>query len=458
MQILKGGVSIKNGITICSTPVSFLTQPSSVVISEASRYEHTVILGPDDCGKTTKIMLPMVNQDLQDRRWGVAVLDCHGDLAVKASFLAGKYGRPVFLYDINRKDRPVIAPLSGQETVVAERMVSILKLLAPELSKKVWAPLSKVVFEIVSVLKRQDILEKQEGKYANLTVFNKLLNRDEEGREIFKRYLSLGTNEPIAPVGSVAGCLVDYLSDDSSLYGQCAILRERLGELLNDAEFRRTMCPEDGEKGRAVLNLSKLVGDNIAICFSGVSENSLSWTEVVITTFMYQLRDALFSRGFDKIDSNPWALYLDDIDRYINNSLPDFLQCGELCHVALISSAESRAKMLQECDTERWVTIEMLFSTTKNVLLFPGIPKEDRMFYLDEYTPFAGALSEEGMDDGSDKVVYILSVNGEFQEAKFGQPIALPDELTQYLSFELEKRAQQTQDKRTARQTECGHK
>ena len=106
-----------------------------VAISGHDRYLHTLITGPTGTGKTSRILKPMIEQELKAIARslvrgiprGLTVIEPKGDLADDVAKMAHYYRVPVLYIDPLREDTCKFNPLEGEPSIVAEATRTVLQ-------------------------------------------------------------------------------------------------------------------------------------------------------------------------------------------------------------------------------------------------------------------------------------------------------------------------------------------
>lgn len=167
MDMLETGVlpisanknTIKDGdVVLCNIRDEVIAKAKDPreILPYKDRFLHMLVLGPTGCGKTSQILLPMVNQDMQNFDCGITVLEPKGDFAIKAAMMAKHYGRPFIYFDPAYKNCAKFNPLAGREIDVVENIATTFRMLNPD-SPQFFLDLNEqLVRNATKVLKRLD--------------------------------------------------------------------------------------------------------------------------------------------------------------------------------------------------------------------------------------------------------------------------------------------------------------
>lgn len=93
----------------------------SVSIPYDDRFFNTVLLGAAGSGKSRKVLLPMIQQDISENPYAaIVVFDADGGLSGHAAQAADKIGRPYLLWDPTKENCPFFNPMIRPEDAVLE--------------------------------------------------------------------------------------------------------------------------------------------------------------------------------------------------------------------------------------------------------------------------------------------------------------------------------------------------
>jgi hypothetical protein len=106
-----------------------------VEIADIDRYLHTLVVGSTGVGKTSRVLKPMLEQEIKNIRSslarqiprGLTVIEPKGDLAADISEMAAFYGVPCVYVDPLRVNSARFNPLEGEPPIVAEAIRTVLR-------------------------------------------------------------------------------------------------------------------------------------------------------------------------------------------------------------------------------------------------------------------------------------------------------------------------------------------
>lgn len=115
-------------VVICHTP-----RGRPVVLPHWDRYLHMLVKGSTGTGKTSRVLVPMIRQDIArmaaGHKLGLTVLEPKGDLVEEIISFCREEGVPCQVLDPLKPGRTGLNPLTGEAGVAAEVMRSVLRSL-----------------------------------------------------------------------------------------------------------------------------------------------------------------------------------------------------------------------------------------------------------------------------------------------------------------------------------------
>ena len=359
------------------------------ILPAKDRFLHMLILGPTGCGKTSQSILPMVNQDMQNPNWGITVLEPKGDLAIKAAMMAKHYGRKVVYFDPSFKNCPKFNPLAGREIDVVENIATTFKMLNPD-SPQFFLDLNEqLIRNAVKVLKRLDKAEKTEGKYATLIWLSRLLqNSGSQGRELVNKLTEVSsTTESEAKENAdiVSWFLNDYFPERSKVYENTSGVRSQVSKLVSNEYLREVLNPDwdHGEKNE--VNFDKHLAEGGVICISTAQGVLRDLSRYLGYFIILSLQSAVFRRPGNEDTRRPHSLYIDEFQTYSTPGFADMLTQGRSYRVSSILATQARAQMAMGGGKDGKNFVELVSSNARNVILYPGINKDDAKYYSEQF-------------------------------------------------------------------------
>ena len=486
---ISGAKELKPGdIVLCDIKDEVLAgaKDPREILPAKDRFLHMLILGPTGCGKTSQIILPMVRQDIQNPNWGVTVLEPKGDLAVKAYMMARHYGREAVYFDPSYTNCPKFNPLAGREVDVVENMATTFRMLNPD-SPQFFLDLNEqTIRNAVKVLKRLDKAERVEGKYATFINLSRLLqNSASQGREIVNKFSCIHSKtetEAKENVDIASWFLNDYFPERSKVYENTSGIRSQVAKLVSNEYLREVLNP-DYEKGeRNEVNFDKHLMDGTVICISTAQGTLRDLSRFLGYFIILSLQSAVFRRPGTEDTRRPHSLYIDEFQTYSTPGFSDMLTQGRSYRVSSILATQARAQMAMGGGKDGKNFVELVSSNARNIILFPGINKDDAKYYSDQFgeyekvsetvttskktfNPLMGGFDKLGYPSESiredrkmtanfsvtdlifgasvgasfGEIVYCIVKNNSVQPAKVGQISYIPKGLNDKLNVEIQE-------------------
>lgn len=422
-----GGKEVEDGdITVCQEKES----KKNKVLYAIDRFLHMFILGPTGCGKTSQVLLPMLEQDVR-KGHGVIVMEPKGDLAVKVYAMGVYYNQPVLYFNPVDPDCPYFNPLDGRETQVVETIRTTFNMLSPD---------SATYFQNVS----NDLLEKGiklvkriEAAYtdpytgisqrpATLITLNDLLtNTSNRGRDMvneLERVPTLNDDERKENKDIAEWFKNEYWADRSKIHENSSNVRMQVAALVQNEYLRRVLNPPNGKSQFSFDDILEQ-GGRIAIC---TAQGELQDRGRYLGLFlMLSIQASIFRRKGDEFTRKPCYLYMDEFQTYANNSFGSILEQGRSYRVAAILATQSRARIKQNMGREGEGFLATVSTNARNVIVFPGLDNDDN----DYYSKLFGEELQREMQYGESR-----------QKFEFGhgfQATSYPTEQRRYIEKEM---------------------
>ena len=359
------------------------------------RFLHMLILGPTGSGKTSQVILPLINQDMQNLEAGVTVLEPKGDLAIKAAMMAKHYGRPYMYFDPSLANCPFFNPMSGKESDVVENMATTFRMLNPD-SPQFFLDLNEQLMRnAVKVLKRMDAAIGVDGKHANLITLGQLLqNSGGQGRKIVQDFTKIPT--PTADIAKenqdiASWFLNDYLSERSKVYENCSGVRSQVAKLNSNEFLRKVLNPDVDAGERNDLDFDKHLAEGGVICISTAQGTLRELSRFLGYFITLQLQSAVFRRPGNENTRRAHFLYIDEFQTYSNPGFSDMLTQGRSYRVASHLATQARAQIGMGAGRDGKNFVELVSTNARNIVLYPGCSYEDAKFYSDQFGEYMKA-------------------------------------------------------------------
>lgn len=360
-----------------------------LVLPVKDRYLHMLILGPTGSGKTSQVLIPMINKDIQNLDLGIIVMEPKGDLAEKVFAMARHYDREVQYFNPILPDCPYFNPLFGKEEDVIENMATTFKMLDDSSSTFFQNMSENVIRNALKVLKRLY------GNDANmLDLYTLIHNNESKGKKIIQEFSKLEVataelqkeNDDI-----VAWFLGDYFTGSNAgdnrgatkTYEHCSGIRSQVAKLVSNKYLRRVLNPPKGHGSDIDFDDALERGTVIAIA---TAQGKLRDLGRFLGYFLIlQLQSSVFKRPGNENTRRGCMLYIDEFQVYSNPGFADMLTQGRSYRVASHLATQGRDQIGMGSGKEGEAFIQLVSSNARNLIIYPGVNHKDAKFYSDYF-------------------------------------------------------------------------
>lgn len=350
-----------------------------VIMPCKDRFLHMLVLGPTGSGKTSQIILPMLNQDMQNMNAGVTVIEPKGDLAEKAYAMAQYYGRPAIYFNPILESCPTFNPLGGKEEDIIENMATTFKMLNPDAPQYFQDMGEQLLRNALKVLKRL------KGDNANLIDLSRLLsNAMGQGRNMVTAFVKMkAENEAIRKENDdIANYfLSDYFNEKSKTYENTSGIRSQVAKIVSNKFLRKVLNPE----GRGDINFDKHLEEGTIICISTAQGTLRDLGSFLGYFIILSFQSSVFKRPGNENTRRHHFLYIDEFQTYSNPGFADMLTQGRSYRVASHLATQNRALIGMGSGKDGDNFIELVSTNARNVVIFPGGNYNDAKYYSDQF-------------------------------------------------------------------------
>ncbi|KXG74588.1 hypothetical protein AN618_22350 [Fervidicola ferrireducens] len=344
---------------------------SPVILKHMDRYLHTMVVGTTGTGKSSRVLKPMIEQDLEaiakGEKLGITVIEPKGDFADDVAAMCRSMKVP-YIY-INPLDpaTPVFNPMSGEPEVVAEIMRTVLRSLFGKqeaffrLNQEVAARntallVKKIKGEEATMLDMVDILRDR----SLLAAYVSNLER-REGESALTQYFKT----------EVMGELRDKVQQFT------LGLRLQLEDITGNRMMRRVLI------GKSDVDLDKHLSEGGMVLIVNTAMGELGKLGDAFGQFiMMHFQQAVFRRKGTERTRTPHFLYIDEFPRYVNPDFERLLAIGRSFRCAAVLALQTTAQMVHE---DRPTFRDIVLETCRNKIVLNLGSEEDAMRFAKEF-------------------------------------------------------------------------
>lgn len=382
----------------------------SVSIPYDDRFCNTVLLGVSGSGKTQKVLVPMIQQDIRDNPYaGIVVLEADGGILGPIILEAAKAGRPYLIWDPTKKDCPVFNPLAGPEDAVLEELLAVFGDQLADLPPYIRTVSETTLGNAIKILKRLDLDEGADGKYASLASLDILLrNPDQKGRMMVQKFTHLKTNTEDSNRENTeiaAWFMNDYLAAHSRLFDNCTVLRSKVAKLVENRYLKHALNPDIEKDEHNAINLEDLMRQRSVVCFSVPQSKQGDLSRLVGTMILLKYRHAAFSLSCSGTFYPDQFLYVDEFQAFVHPDISDLIISGRDIRVATTVAFQAWSQ-IDRGGREYKQLKTVLMANLRNTVLFSGLTKNDASYYADMFSVLSDEEENEiatnilGLPDG----------------------------------------------------------
>ena len=380
-----------------------------VIIPCKDRFLHMLVLGPTGSGKTSQIILPMLNQDLQNKESGITVIEPKGDLAEKAYAMAQYYGRKAIYFNPILESCPTFNPLYGKEEDVIENIVTAFKMLNPDSAQYFQDMNEQLLRNALKVLKRT------KGNNATLIDLSRLIsNTGGSGRKLVQGEF----NSMEAPTDAIAKenedianyFLSDYFNEKSKTFENTSGVRSQVAKIVSNKFLRKVLNPQ----GKSDIDFDNHLETGTVICISTAQGKLRDLGRFLGYFIILNFQAATFKRPGNENTRRNHFLYIDEFQSYSNPGFADMLTQGRSYRVASQLATQNRALIGMGSGKDGEDFIELVSTNARNIILFPGGNFNDAKYYSEQF----GEIDKVTIGESSSRTAASPLVVGRMQPAK----------------------------------------
>lgn len=363
---------IKDGGVVLGSKVSNNKKSIPVILPFKDRFLHTLIVGPTGSGKASQMIMPMINQDLQNKNVGITLIEPKGDLSDSIYMLAKYYGREVVHFNPILPDCPYLNIFDSKEEDINNLLILSFDSI---LSKKIE---NEKAENEEFIRKSVKIIKEVYGETATFNDFNNLINNvDNKAVEIIRAF---STRYDYQNTEIESMFLKDYLvNENNNKYKE---LQEIINKIAVNKYLGRVLNPK--KESVNTINFDKVLEEGTVLIFNS-AQGSLRDLGYYLGQFIVNKYSiSVFNRKGTDLDRKPNMCYIDEYQVYLNKSITELLTIGRSYRVSMNLSIQTN-KQLE--DNKK--LMNMILSNTRNKIVFPGLCKDDAEYYGNLFSDYA---------------------------------------------------------------------
>lgn len=348
------------------------TNGRPLTIKHRDRYLHTLTIGTTGTGKTSRVLKPMVYQDLlaikHGAKLGITVLEPKGDFAADVAAMAKYMGLPVTFLDPEDPSTPRFNPMEGDPLTVAEVMRTVLRSL--------FGKQEAFFRQVQEVAARNTVLLLKQVKGDNVTIADMLTAlRD---LETLKRYVETLERRqgPSALTEHFRQEALGKGESSEKLHQFALGLRLQLEDICGNAMLERILM------GKSDIDLDRHLCEG-GVLVVNTAMGALGKLGDAFGQFIaMHLQNAVFRRPGTERTRTPHVLYIDEFPRYVNPDFERLLAIGRSYRCATVLALQTTAQLLLD---EKPAFRDIVLETCRNKIVLNLGSAEDAVKFAKEF-------------------------------------------------------------------------
>ena len=341
-----------------------------VIIKHHDRYLHTMCIGTTGTGKSSRVLKPMIEQDLKaiakGEKLGVTIIEPKGDFADDVAAMCRSLKVPYIYINPLNPATPRFNPMSGEPELVAEIMRTVLRSLFGRqeaffrLNQEVAARntallVKKIKGEDATMLDMVEALREQ----SILAMMVSNLERA-EGESALTQYFK-----------------TEVMGDMKDKMQQFTLgLRLQLEDITGNQMMRRVMI------GKSDVDLDKHLAEGGVLIINTAMGELGKLGDAFGQFIMMHFQQAVFRRKGTERTRTPHVLYIDEFPRYVNPDFERLLAIGRSYRCATVLALQTTAQMVHE---DRPTFRDIVLETCRNKIILNLGSEEDAKRFSKEF-------------------------------------------------------------------------
>lgn len=371
------------------------------------RFLHMLVIGPTGCGKTSQIIIPMLNQDVQNKEAGITVIEPKGDLAEKIYAMAQFYGRKAVYFNPEFENCPSFNPLYGKEEDVIENTVTTFKMLNPDSATYFQDMNEQLLRNTLKILKRRERLT---GEIPTLLNVNTIVSNPEGSGKIliedFEAMIAgnVSTEEEKELKECISYFVSDYFNEKGSkIYENTSGIRSQVAKIISNKFLRKVLNPTNGKSD---IDFDKHLEEGGVLCITTAQGKLRDLGSFLGYFIILNFQSSVFKRTGNENTRRPHFLYIDEFQKYTTTGFADMLTQGRSYRVASHLATQARAQIGMGVGKDASSFVNLVSTNCRNVVVFPGVSYEDAKYYSEQFGQYLNVKKRVSKSKKLDDVGY----------------------------------------------------
>lgn len=340
-----------------------------VEIKHLDRYLHTMVVGPTGSGKTSKVLKPMVYQDLKriadGEKIGVTIIDPKGDFADSIAGMCREMGVSYVKIDPEREDTAKFNPLIGDMDDVAETMRTVMRSTFGQ-QEPFFSQVQETVTRNIILL-----LKELRGDDVNLLDVARALRTPQilcslvQDLEAIKGKTDLVQYFRAELLGSLAGKYELFTVG----------IRQMFEDMLGNRLLRRVFI------GETTINLDKHLSSGGVLIVNTAMGRLGRLGDIFGQLIILSLQHAVFRRSGNEWNRTPHFLYIDEFQRFANPDFERLITMGRSYRCACTLAMQNLAQLKVNGRRDFY---DIILNNARNKIVFGGSDSDEaKRFEID---------------------------------------------------------------------------
>jgi hypothetical protein len=322
------------------------------------RFVHTLVVGPTGSGKTSRVLAPMVFQDLErlaaGEKLGVTVVEPKGDFVAAVAAYCDRLGLPYVYIDPPSRTTHKFNPLEGEPHIVAECIKMVLSTMFGDQEayfRQVQETAAQHVVLLLKSLKGDDL--------TLLDVVRALRDPDILNAYVTELERRGGDYDLIQYFKHE---LLGRLKD--KYYQFASGLRQQLEDLTGNELLRRVLI------GRSDVNLNRHLSQGGVLLVNTAMGPLAKLGDIFGQLFILFFQQAVFQRpGPTEWHRMPHYFYVDELPVYLNKNMHRLLTLGRSNRCAAVLAVQELAQIAAVSPSLQ----EVVLTNCQHKIIFGGV-------------------------------------------------------------------------------------